>query len=83
MSPTLEQIHAMKASIKDADMYEVKIKTNKLGPLRSNQYFFVWDDSNQILYAVSENADLAAPRAPFKMTAYPYSEISGIAAITN
>ena len=76
--PTLEQLKKMRKQAENAAAYTVVIDIDTC-VISSVSNFLIWDDSNEILWAISENAQIGTQfNAPYIIRGYLYTDIESI-----
>lgn len=82
--PTLEQVIAMRETIKDSSDFRIVFDSGSM-ILESQKCFIIWDDENQLVHAINGTPgyDKVSYRLPYRIMHIPYDQIEAIYANTN
>lgn len=77
--PTLEQVIAMRETIKNSSTFRVVIDSGSM-ILDSTECFMIWDDSKQLLHAIARTPgyEKVSYRLPYRIMHIPYDQIEAI-----
>lgn len=77
--PTLEQVIAMRESIKNASTFRVVMDSGS-HILESEKCFLIWDDANQLLHAITQTTgyEKVSYKLPYRILHIPYDQIEAI-----
>ena len=77
--PTLEQVIAMRETIKDSSEFRVVMDSGS-NILESSKCFMIWDDDNQILHAITSTLgyERVSYKLPYRILHIPYDQIEAI-----
>lgn len=77
--PTLEQVVAMRESIKNSETFRVVCDSGSM-ILDSTQTFLIWDDQNQMIHAIAQTPgyEKVSYKLPYRIMHIPYDQIEAI-----
>lgn len=77
--PTLEQVVAMRETIKNSSTFRIVIDSGSM-ILDSTQAFLIWDDKDQLLHAIARTPgyEKISYKLPYRIMHIPYDQIEAI-----
>lgn len=82
--PTLEQVIAMRESVKDCAEFRLVLDSGTC-ILDSTKCYMIWDDSHELLHVISQTPgyESVSYGLPYRILHIPYDQIEAIYANTN
>lgn len=82
--PTLEQVIAMRESVKDCAEFRLVLDSGT-GVLDSTKCFMIWDDPNELLHVISQTPgyEKVSYELPYRILHISYDQIEAIYSNTN